>query len=76
MTSKYKTLKSKPKWLPKDLFKACMFAKHLIENDDMDIGLAHYKAGQYYGYSASDVAKARNQLKLAKSIWNNLKTIE
>jgi len=48
--------------IEKDLFKACMFAKKMIA-DGVPIGLAHYKAGQYYGYSASDVAWGRTQLK-------------
>ena len=58
-------VKGKPsfKWLSKDLFKACMFAKYMIEENDESVGLAIYKAGQYYGYSAHDVAVARNKLK-------------
>ena len=59
----------KKQWLEKDLFKACMFAKRLVENG-VEPGLANYKAGQYYGYSASDVAFGRNQLKQAKSKCN------
>lgn len=57
--------------LEKDLFKACMFAKKMIE-DGVSPGLACYKAGQYYGYSASDVGWARNQLKQvdSKYAWN------
>jgi hypothetical protein len=66
MQNKHKTLKDKPARLPKELFAACMFAKKMIE-DGMNPGLANYKAGQYYGYSASDVAWGRNQLKQAKS---------
>ena len=65
MTNKHKILKGKPQWLPKDLFAACMFAKKMID-DGMGVGLACYKAGQYYGYSAHDVGVARNQLKQAK----------
>lgn len=68
MDNKHKTLKTKPKRLPKELFKATMFAKKMIE-DGVDVGLAHYKAGQYYGFSASDVGYARSQLKQAKSIF-------
>ncbi len=42
--------KEKPdKWLDKDLFKACMFAKAAIDNGKSE-GLANYIAGQYYGY--------------------------
>ena len=67
MNIKYKTLKNKPDRLPKDLFKACMFAKKMID-DGVDTGLACYKAGQYYGYSAHDVGVARNQLKQAQNI--------
>lgn len=62
MKNKHKTLKNKPVWLEKNLFSACMFAKKMID-DGMHPGLANYKAGQYYGYSASDVGWARNQLK-------------
>ncbi len=56
----------KKKWLEKDLFAACMFAKKMIENGETP-GLACYKAGQYYGYSAADVGWARNQLKQCES---------
>jgi hypothetical protein len=69
MTVKNKTLKSKPAKLPKDLFKAAMFAKLLVEKGT-NPGLANYKAGQYYGYSASDVGFARSQLKQTKSIYS------
>ena len=64
--NKHKTLKNAPERLEKELFKAAMFAKKL-QNDGVNPGLANYKAGQYYGYSASDVAWARNQLKQAKN---------
>lgn len=53
----------KPALLHKDLFKACMWVKRMTEEDGVSPGLACYKAGQYYGYSASDVGWARNQLK-------------
>lgn len=56
----------KPQWLEKDLFRACMFAKKMID-DGVDPGLANYKAGQYYGYSASDVGYGRTQLKQSKN---------
>ena len=49
---------NKPAWLEKDLFKATQFAKRMID-DGTPVGLAHYKAGQYYGYSASDVGWAQ-----------------
>ena len=52
-------------WLEKDLFKACMFAKKLVKNGK-NPSLANYIAGQYYGYSASDVGWGRNQLKQVK----------
>ena len=55
----------KPKRLEKELFKAAMFAKKLIA-DGVSPGLANYKAGQYYGYSASDVGWARTQLRQSK----------
>jgi uncharacterized protein YjbI with pentapeptide repeats len=59
-----------PEWLPMKLFRACMFAKKMI-SQGTNIGLAHYKAGQYYGYSASDVAWARNQLKQPKNKYSD-----
>lgn len=67
---KHKTLLGKPKRLSKELFAAAMFAKKM-QDDGINGGLANYKAGQYYGFSASDVGFARNQLKQAKSIFNN-----
>jgi len=70
MANNHKTLKEAPVYLPKPLWSACMFAKKLV-SQGMDAGLANYKAGQYYGYSASDVAWARNQLKQAPSKYSN-----
>ena len=61
-----------PERLPKELFKACMFAKTMIENGTPP-GLANYKSGQYYGYSASDVGWARTQLKQARPVYSNNK---
>lgn len=49
--------------LEKPLWMACMFAKKL-QREGMDAGLANYKAGQYYGYSSSDVGAARATLRL------------
>ncbi len=71
MQNKHKVLKDEPARLEKNLFKACMFAKKIIENGESS-GLANYKAGQYYGYSAEDVGWARNQLKQIRSqhTWN------
>ena len=48
--------------LPKRLWRACKFAKALQDKGE-DAGLANYKAGQYYGYSDTQVAIARNELK-------------
>ena len=55
-------MNEKKAYIEKDLFAACMFAKHMI-SDGESPGLANHKAGAYYGYSASEVGKARNQLK-------------
>jgi hypothetical protein len=68
--NKHKTLLDKPARLPKELFAAAMFAGKM-QKDGIQPGLANYKAGQYYGYSASDVAWARNQLKQSKSIFKD-----
>jgi len=57
---------AKKAWLEKELFKAALFAKKMREGGESP-GLAFYKAGQYYGYSASDVAWAANQLKQVPS---------
>jgi hypothetical protein len=69
MQNPHKILKDKPVYLEKPLFKAAMFAKVLID-DGMNPGLANYKAGQYYGYSASDIGWARNQLKQTATKYN------
>lgn len=52
---------SKP--LEKDLYAACMFAKKM-QREGMAAGLANYKAGQYYGYTSSEVGAARNTLRM------------
>ena len=55
---------SRPKTpLSKRMFSACMFAKHLVEEDDRSPGLANKIAGDYYGFTASQVGKARTKLK-------------
>ena len=66
---KHKTLKQAPERLGKDLFKACMFASKMVK-DGVAPGLANYKAGQYYGYSASDVGYGRNQLKQVNNTYD------
>lgn len=50
------------KKLERELYLACMFAKQMQEEGEYG-GLANYKAGRYYGYTASEVAQARNYLK-------------
>lgn len=51
-------------YLEKRLYLAVKFAEKMI-NDGMDYGLAYYKAGKYYNYSASEVAIAKkNQYKI------------
>ena len=63
-------MEKKAPWAParleRELFKAVMFSKKMI-SEGTPVGLACYKAGQYYGYSASDVAWGLNQLKQAKN---------
>lgn len=49
--------------LEKDLWSACMFAKKL-QREGMAGGLANYKAGQYYGYTSSEVGAARATLRM------------
>ena len=48
--------------MEKELFKVVMFCKAMINNGE-PVGLACYKAGQYYGYSKGDVARGLNNLK-------------
>ena len=55
-------MNEKKAYIEKDLFAACMFAKNMIADGESP-GLANYKAGKYYWYSASEVGTARNQLK-------------
>ena len=48
--------------LEKDLWLACKFAKKMQDNG-VRPAIANYKAGNYYGYTASEVGTARAYLK-------------
>ena len=48
--------------LDRDLYLACRFAK-TIQDNGADGGFANWKADKYYGYTARQVALARNYLK-------------
>ena len=49
----------------KDLFKAVMFAKKMI-NSGQPAGLAIYKAARYYGVDQSEVARLAGQKRSSK----------
>lgn len=58
----YKKIPAPTYQMPEDLYDACMLAKEL-SHDGIYGGLANYKAGIRYGYTASEVGIARNKLK-------------
>jgi hypothetical protein len=56
--------------MEEDLYRACVMARELQYDDGLDAGLANYKAGEEYGYSASAVGAARVALKKGVNIEN------